>query len=263
MIEYLRANARVVGALGARSVKQTVRRPQLAAPLLVFPTLLLAIQTGGAGRAVDLPEFPPVDNFLSFMLDGAMIQSVLLAGNSGAIAIALDIEMGFTDRLFAAPISRFAIVLGRLAGTAMLGAFTAVWFIAIGLIFGASINEGVLGAIWIIVLVSAAAVAFGSLVAAIALKTGSPSVVQGLFPLIFVGLFLSTAFFPANLMLEPAASVAEYNPVSFIVNGIREPIIAGFAGEDELKALLSILGIGLLGFWLSAAAMRHRVRSGG
>jgi ABC-2 type transport system permease protein len=263
VIEYLRANARVVGALGARSVKQTVRRPQLAAPLLVFPTLLLAIQTGGAGRAVDLPEFPPVDNFLSFMLAGAMIQSVLLAGNSGAIAIALDIEMGFTDRLFAAPISRFAIVLGRLAGTAMLGAFTAVWFIAIGLIFGASINEGILGAIWIIALVSAAAVAFGSLVAAIALKTGSPSVVQGLFPLIFVGLFLSTAFFPANLMLEPAASVAEYNPVSFIVNGIREPIIAGFAGEDELKALLSILAIGAIGFWLSAVAVRSRVRTGG
>ena len=261
-LERLRANARVVAALGARSVKQTVRRPQLAAPLIVFPTLLLAIQTGGAGRAVDLPQFPPVDNFLSFMLAGAMIQSVLLAGNSGAIAIALDIEMGFTDRLFAAPISRFSIVLGRLAGTAMLGAFTAVWFIAIGLIFGASINEGILGALWIVLMVSAAAVAFGSLAAAIALKTGSPSVVQGLFPLLFVGLFLSTAFFPANLMLEPAASVAEYNPVSFIVDGIREPIISGFAGEDELKAVLSILGIGALGFWLSAVAVRSRVRTG-
>jgi ABC-2 type transport system permease protein len=263
MIERLVTDARVVAALGARSVKQTARRPQLAAPLLVFPTLLLAIQTGGAGRAVDLPQFPPVQSFLAFMLAGAMVQSVLLAGNSGAIAIALDIEMGFTDRLFAAPISRFAIVLGRLAGTAMLGAFTAVWFIAIGLIFGASIEEGFLGALWIIVMVSAAAVAFGSVVAAIALKTGSASVVQGLFPLLFVGLFLSTAFFPANLMLEPAASVAEYNPVSFIVNGIREPIVAGFAGEDELKAVASVLAIGAIGFWLSAAAVRSRVRSGG
>jgi ABC-2 type transport system permease protein len=261
--ERLAANARVVTALGSRSVKQTARRPQLAAPLLVFPTLLLAIQTGGAGRAVDLPQFPPVENFLTFMLAGAMVQSILLAGNSGAIAIALDIEMGFTDRLFAAPISRFAIVLGRLAGTAVLGAFTAVWFIAIGLIFGASIAEGVPGALWIILLVSAAAVAFGSVVAAIALKTGSASVVQGLFPILFVGLFLSSAFFPANLMLEPAAGFAEYNPISFIVEGIREPIVAGFAGEDELRAVVSILAIGALGFWMCAAAVRSRVRSGG
>ena len=55
------------------------------------------------------------------MLAGAMMQSLMLAGNSGGIALAVDIEMGFTDRLFAAPISRFAIVLGRLAGTAALG----------------------------------------------------------------------------------------------------------------------------------------------
>jgi ABC-2 type transport system permease protein len=262
VIANLAANARVVGALGARSVKQTARRPQLMAPLLVFPTLLLAIQTGGAGRAVDLPEFPPVNGFLDFMLAGAMVQSVLLASNSGAIALALDIEMGFTDRLFAAPISRYAVVLGRLAGTALLGAFTAIWFIAIGLIFGAKIAEGVLGALWIIVLVSATAVAFGAVVASIALKSNSASVVQGLFPLLFVILFLSTAFFPANLMLEPAASVAEYNPISFIVEGLREPTVDAFDGTDELKAVASVIAIGAFGLWLCSAALRGRVRRG-
>ena len=56
-----------------------------------------------------------------------------------------------------------------------------------------------------IVLVSLSAVAFGGLSAAIALYTGQASVVQGLFPLVFVILFLSSAFFPANLLLEPAA----------------------------------------------------------
>ena len=114
----LAVNARVVAALGARSVKQTFRRPQLVAPIVIFPTLLLAVQTGGAGRAVDLPGFPEVDNFLSFMLAGAMLQSCLLAGNTGGIALAVDLEIGFTDRLLAAPISRFSIVLGRLVGTA-------------------------------------------------------------------------------------------------------------------------------------------------
>jgi ABC-type multidrug transport system permease subunit len=262
MIDRLAANARVVAALGARSVRQTARRPQLAAPLFVFPTLLLAIQTGGAGRAVNLPEFPPVQSFLAFMLAGAMVQGVLLAGNSGAIALAIDIEMGFTDRLFAAPISRFAIVLGRLAGTAMLGAIVALWFIAIGLIFGATIHAGFLGGVWIVLMVSASAIAFGSLAAALALRTGSASVVQGIFPLLFVILFLSSAFFPATLMLEPAASVAQYNPLSFIVDGIREPVISGFTGHDMFKAAISVVGIAALGLWLSAIAVRARARSG-
>ena len=62
-----------------------------------------------------------MNGFLDFILAGAMIQSTLLAGNSGGIALAVDIEMGFTDRLLAAPISRYAIVLGRLAGRRSLG----------------------------------------------------------------------------------------------------------------------------------------------
>jgi ABC-2 type transport system permease protein len=262
MIESLAANARVVVALGRRSVRQTLRRPQLFAPLLLFPTALLAIQTAGAGRAVDLPQFPPVDNFLSFMLAGAMVQSIMMTGNSGAIAFAIDIEMGFTDRLFAAPISRYAVVLGRIAATAILGALIAVYFLVLGLVFGASLKEGPLAALWIIVLVSAASLSFGSIGAAIALRSNSASVVQGIFPLVFVVMFLSDAFFPANLMLDPAGWIAHYNPLSFIVNGIRQPIIDGWSLTTELKAVASVIGILSLGLVLCRLALRGRLRRG-
>jgi ABC-2 type transport system permease protein len=255
-------NLRVIGALGARSVKQTFRRPQLASPIIIFPTLLLAIQTGGAGRAVDLPGFPEVDNFLSFMLAGSMIQACLLAGNTGGIALAVDLEMGFTDRLFAAPISRFSIVLGRLAGVAALGAVTALWFIAVGLVFGASFEAGIPGMLVMILLTSLSAVAFGGISAAIALYTGTASVVQGLFPLIFVILFLSSAFFPANLLLEPAASVADYNPLSFIAEGIREPVISSLTIKTLAEALGAIALVGAISTALSALALRRRLRIG-
>jgi ABC-2 type transport system permease protein len=258
----LAVNARVVRALGMRSIRQTFRRPQLLAPIVVFPTILLAIQTGGAGGAVNLPGFPPVQSFLQFMLAGAMMQSLMLAGNSGGIALAVDIEMGFTDRLFAAPISRFTIVLGRLAGTAALGLFASLWFLAIGLIFGAHIESGVAGALLAIVLVSATAMAVGGIGAAIALRTGSASVVQGLFPLVLVVLFLSSAFFPVHLMIQPAQAIAEYNPLSFVVEGIREPIISGIDAADTLYAVLAIAGIVALGLVLSARALRHRLRVG-
>ena len=214
---------------------QTLRRPQLLAPLIVFPTALLAIQTAGAGRAVDLPGFPEVPNFLSFMLAGSIVQSVMFTGNSGAIAFAIDMEMRFTDRLYAAPIARSSVVLGRLAATATIGAIIAVYFIVLGLIFGASIHEGVPAVIWIVALTSAAAL---------------------------VILFLSDAFFPANLMLEPASWIARYNPFSFIVNGIRDPIISGWSATTELKAIASVIGIGALGFALCALAMRSRLRRG-
>ncbi len=263
MIKSLRANLRVIGALGARSVRQTFRRPQLIAPIVIFPTLLLAVQTGGAAAALTLPGFPHVQSFLQFMLAGAMMQSLMLAGNSGGIALAVDIEMGFTDRLFAAPISRFSIVLGRLAGTAVLGALSAIWFIAIGLIFGAHIEEGPAGVLVAIVLVTLAATAVGGLGAAMALRTGSASIVQGAFPLVLVVLFLSSAFFPQALMVEPAKTIAEYNPLSFIAEGLRDPIVFGFSGSEMLDAVLALAGIAILGLAMSAAALRHRLRTGG
>jgi len=261
-VSDLATTARVVRALGARSIRQTFRRPQLISPIVVFPTLLLAIQTGGAGAGIELPGFPPVQSFLQFMLAGSMMQSMMLAGNSGGIAFAVDIEMGFTDRLFAAPIPRFAIVLGRLAGTAALGLFAAIWFLAIGLLFGAEIEGGVPGALLAIALVTASALAVGGIGAAIALRSGSASVVQGLFPLVLVVLFLSSAFFPQELMIEPAKTIAEYNPLSFIVEGVREPIISGIDATQTLEAVAAILGIVVLGLVLSARALRHRLRVG-
>ena len=258
----LALNVRVVLALGARAARQTFRRPQLVSPIIIFPTLLLAIQTGGAGRAVDLPAFPEVNGFLDFMIAGAMIQSCLLAGNSGGIALAVDLEMGFTDRLFAAPISRFSIVLGRLAGTALLGAFTAVWFIVIALVFGAEIEGGVGGALLMVFFVSLSAVAFGALSAAIALYTGQASIVQGLFPLVFVILFLSNAFFPADLMQQPASAIAEYNPLSFIVTGVRDQVIGGFDLEVFAETIAALAVVGGISIGLSALALRRRLRLG-
>ena len=130
MIQTLGANARVVAALGRRSILQTLRRPQLLAPLIVFPTALLAIQTAGAGRAVDLPGFPEVPNFLSFMLAGSIVQSVMFTGNSGAIAFAIDMEMRFTDRLYAAPIVPKARAEAEVRATIQITAGTPSWMLA-------------------------------------------------------------------------------------------------------------------------------------
>ncbi len=253
---------RVVASLGRRSVLQTLRRPQLAAPLIIFPTLLLAIQSAGAGRAIDLPGFPPVDSFLDFLLAGAMVQSAMFAGNTAGIALAVDIEMGFTDRLLTAPIPRFAIVAGRLMGTGALGAITAIWFLVVGVLFGVRIDEGIPGALLMFVLVTLSALAFGSLGAALALRTGSASVVQGMFPLVFVILFMSTAFFPQDLLVEPASTIAEYNPLSFIAEAVRDPVISSFSISDLLKGIGGIALVGAAGVTLSARALKRRIRVG-
>jgi ABC-2 type transport system permease protein len=255
-------NARVVGALGRRSVMQAFRRPQFLAPIIVFPSLFLAVNTGGAGRAVDLPQFPPVHGFLDFQLAGAMLQSTMLAGVSGAIALAMDIEMGFIDRLVVAPIARASFVLGRLVATGVLGVVAGTWFIAVGLVFGAQIKAGVPGVVVVIVLVALNAVAWGLVGAALALKSGRASVAQGIFPIVFVILFLSSAFFPRQLLHQPAKAIADWNPMSLIAEGLREPVINGLTLEHTAKGLGGIAIVAAVGTALSAWALRARLESG-
>lgn len=257
----LAADLRVIAALGRRSVRNTFRHPQYLAPIIVFPSLFLAINVGGAGRAVDLAGFPEVHGFLDFQLAAGILQSALLAAVQGGTGLALDIELGFTDRLLAAPISRPAIVLGRLVSTFVLGAIAAAWFIAIGLLFGAEILGGVLGALIVLLLGGLCAASFGALAAALALRSGTASVVQGTFPLVFVILFLSSAFFPAHLMQEPAASAAEYNPLSLIADGIRDPVIHELSGRVALDGFAGVAIVAMLGLVASTLALRGRLRA--
>ena len=255
-------NLRVVQALGRRSVSQAFRRPQFLAPIIVFPSLFLAVNTGGAGRAVDLPAFPKVHGFLDFQLAGSITQSTMLAGVSAGIALALDIEIGFIDRLIVAPISRASIVLGRLVATVVLGAVSGVWFLTIGLIFGAHIQGGVAGFLLVVAMTALCAGAFGLIGSALALKAQAASVVQGIFPLVFVVMFLSSAYFPRNLLLQPARSIADWNPMSMIAEGLRDPIIYGLSWSALGKGLGGIAIFGAIGAVASAFAMRARLRTG-
>jgi ABC-2 type transport system permease protein len=255
-------NIRVVAALGRRSVVQAFRRPQFLAPILVFPTLFLAVNTGGAGRAVDLPNFPQVHGFLDFQLAGAMLQSTMLAGVSGAIALAMDIEIGFIDRLVAAPISRASFVLGRLMATGVMGVLAGAWFLTIGLAFGAHIAGGVVGALVVIVLVGLNALAWGMVGAALALKSGRASTAQSIFPIVFVILFLSSAYFPRELLLEPARTIADWNPMSLIAESLREPVIDGLSVGATLKGLGGIAIVSAVGIVLASAALRSRLNAG-
>jgi ABC-2 type transport system permease protein len=252
---------RVVLLLARRSLRQTFRRPQLLAPILVFPTLFLVANVGGGGSATRLEGFPHVHGFLDFELPAAMMQSAMVAGVSSGIALALDVELGFIDRLIAAPIRRSSVVTGRLLATGVLGVFAGTWFLAIGLIGGAHVQGGALGALALLVLLGLASMSFGGLAAALALRSGRASVVQGIFPIVLVILFLSSAFFPRELMQEPARSVAAWNPLSMIADGLREPVISGLSASNLATGLAGVAIVGAVAALLTAWGLRGRLRA--
>jgi ABC-2 type transport system permease protein len=247
-------------ALTRRAVVNALRRPQFIAPLVMFPTLFLAVNVGGLNRTTGLQGFPAVEGFLDFQLAAAMTQSLLLGGVAAGIAMALEIEGGFFDRLVAAPIPRTAIVLGRVLAAGVLAVGQVIYFTVLGLVFGASIKGGVLGVVLIVAMGMLAGIGFGAIGTTLALRARSAATVQGIFPLVFVILFVSTAFFPENLLSSPSDVIAAYNPLSYIADGLRDPIISTASAGPVLEGFAAAAGIAAAGITLSVLALRGRLR---
>jgi len=247
-------------ALARRALRNAFRRPQFLAPLLIFPSLFLAVNVGGLERTTQLPGFEDVNGFLDFQLAAAITQSTLLGGVTAGIATALDIEGGFFDRLVASPIPRVALVFGRLMATAVLAALQTCWFLAIGLIFGAEIVAGVPGALLVIAIGIVTGVAFAALGMLLAFRAKNASIVQGIFPLVFVILFVSSAFFPRNLLQAPADWLAEYNPLSYMAEGMRDPIISSISAGKIAEGFAAAGGVAIVATVLAIVALRGRLR---
>ncbi len=247
-------------ALARRALRNSLRRPQFLAPLVLFPTLFLALNVGGLERTTDLPGFPRVDGFLDFQLAAAITQSLLLGGVSAGIAAALDIEGGFFDRLAAAPTPRIAIVLGRVLAGGVIAAAQVVYFLVLGLVFGAEIKGGALGILCVLAIGITAGTGFSALGVMLALRAKNASTVQGIFPLVFVILFVSSAFFPADLLSSPADVIAAYNPLSYIAEGMRQPIAFSNEAAPVLEGIAAAAGVSAAAIWLSVRALRGRLR---
>jgi ABC-2 type transport system permease protein len=247
-------------ALARRALRGVLRKPQFVAPLVVFPTFFLAVNVGGLSRTTGLPGFPKVHGFLDFQLAAGITQSLLLGGVSAGIAVALEIEMGFFDRLAASPIPRVAMVFGRLGAAAVLGVLQAVYFLVLGFVFGAHVAGGVVGVLVVLLIASVAAVGFSGFGVMLALLARNASTVQGIFPLVFVVLFVSSAFFPRALLEEPARGVARFNPLSYIADGMRDPIIHPVAWTSVLEGLAAAAGVAAVFIVLSVVALRGRLR---
>ena len=249
-------------ALSRRAVVNISRRPAAIVPALVFPLMFLALTSAAMARTIELPGFPPVESFVQFAIATTILQGSLFGATSAGADMAKDIEDGFFERLVASPVARTSILVGRVAGAATLGFVQAWLFIGIALVFGTHIEGGLLAMALISVVAAVAAAGIGSMSMAFGLRSGSSEAVQGSFPLIFVMLFFSSAFFPRTLMDGWFRDVATWNPLSRLIEALREQVIFGVDFGEFLVALGVATGILVFGVTVAGMALRGRLARG-
>ncbi len=224
------AAAAQVGAVAGRSLRRTARQPASAVPPLVFPVALMLVNTGGLKASTLLPGFP-TDSFLAFALAVPFIQGALFSTMNAGTDLARDIQTGFLNRLSLTPLRGSALLAGQLAGIVALGLVQAVFYVVVGLVVGVDFASGPVGILVLLLFAAVVSLGFGALGCFLALRTGSGEAIQGLFPVLFVFLFLSSMNTPRNLIaVDWFRAVATVNPVSYLIECVRSLIITGWDG---------------------------------
>ena len=146
--------------LGGRALREALRTPEALAPTLFIPVFFLIVNFGQAGKIFPSSSTPFLhgQTYAAFQLP----ISLLLAASFGSAALYLveDIEGGYFDKLRAAPVSRSALVIGRLHAEAVKSLFITTVLVVLALPFGVSVASGPLGFLLLLVLTSLWAVVF-------------------------------------------------------------------------------------------------------
>ena len=248
-----------IGAVARRSALATYRQRALLLFPMVFPLILFAINGSALSRATEIPGFP-TSSYRAFLIAMPFVQGAMFVSISAGTSLARDIETGFLNRLALTPLRSEAMLLGQLGGAFVVACVQAVVYLLVGLATGVAFASGVGGVLVLLSLSIAISFAFACLGGLLALRLGSGEAIQGIFPLLFVTLFLSSATLPRNIIKAAwFREVATYNPVSYLLEGLRSLVIQGWNAQAlELAFGFAALLAGI-SLALSSTAMKSRL----
>jgi ABC-2 type transport system permease protein len=239
-------------SVAGRALRAVPREPEALIPALIVPIFFFAMNVGSL---TDISSFAGVDDFEAFQLPVATVFAV--TGISRASALVTDIQSGYFDRLFVSPVDRYSLLLGLMAADLVLVMALCVPVLALGFILGVGFATGPVGVLAFLILSRLWGLAFTGFPYAIALCTGNPGAVNSSFILFFPFAFLTTTFLPQEALTSWLAAVADYNPVMYLLAGLRALISDGWVLADLLPAVGAVALVALVSFyWPSAPCAR-------
>jgi ABC-2 type transport system permease protein len=237
--------------LGQRALREGWRTPEALLPTLFIPLFFLVVNVGQAAKIFpgETTDFLHGQGYGAFQLPS----SLLLAASFGTAALFLveDIEGGYFDKLRSAPISRTAIVLGRLIAELAKGLLISILIVVLGMIFGITIASGVLGFVLLVTLTALWACVFVGFMQLIALSTRSAAATNSGGLVFFPLLFLTPNFVPRDLLTRPMEIAATLNPVTYLMEALRSLILEDLDWSSIWRGFAVVIVLGALMLYLN------------
>jgi ABC-2 type transport system permease protein len=240
-----------------RSLRVLLRVPSAVIPPLFIPVFFLVVNTAALGNLSNSPVLQGT-NYVAFFVPVSILLTVSSAGSGSGLALVQDIDAGYFDKLLLAPISRTSVLVSRLMVDGTRAAAQALLVVAVSLLIGGEIAAGFVGVVLLVVMSFLFGLAYAGIGLTIALRTGSTEATQASFIIFFPLVFLAPTFVPLDFLAEWLQTVAQLNPVTYVLLGMRSLTTEGIVAAELAKAFAAILGLAALLLFSAFRALRAR-----
>ncbi|WP_022893144.1 ABC transporter permease [Agromyces subbeticus] len=232
-----------------RSFRHSVRDVEAMLMAIMLPTMLMLMFTFIFGNAID-----PSGGYVDYVVPGIILLCAGFGASSTAISVSRDMTTGIIDRFRTMPLRSGAVLTGHVVASLVRNLVATGVVIVVALLVGFRPVATPLEWLAAFGLVALYILAITYLFAAIGLAASSPEAASGFgFILLFLP-YLSSAFVPVETMPEWLQWIAEYQPITPIIETIRGFLMDTPVGDTVWWALGWCLGILLIsilwGSWL-------------
>lgn len=236
--------------MGVRDMRALLRQPWWIAISLAQPLVYLLIYTQLFQKVTEIPGFQ-ASSYIDFFAPGVVIVTALFSGSWAGMSVIQDLDRGVVDRFLVSPVTRSALIAGRLMQQALVAIIQSLIIVVISLALGASYPGGVFGVVVLFLAAVLLGASFGALSIAAALVMRKEESVIGAVQLLVLPLtFLSSVFMQRSLMPSWMQDVASFNPVEWATTAGRAAVSA-----DRDWSMIGLHGLYLLLFATFAAGL--------
>jgi ABC-type multidrug transport system permease subunit len=244
-----------IGVLVRRALNEITRVPGAAIPGVLAPTIFFLGLTSVFGSLTLLPGFT-THSYQSFLIPVSLLQGAAFTGAATGVNLARDIEQGWFDRLLASPAPRPVLLAGLVLSASLRSLLPAAFLLIVGLAVGAH-WPGLLGLVIALSLVMGMAVVAATWGTSLAFRFRTQSAAPVMQVGMFLAVLLTTAYAPLDLLTGWLQSVARNNPVTQVVEAVRQGFTGSVTWSDTWPGYVALLGLAAVLTFFALRGMRR------
>ena len=242
-------------ALTGRSLRHITRSPDTIITTTIMPIAFLLLFVYVFGGAINTGS----DSYVNYLLPGILLITIASGISYTAFRLFLDMKSGIFERFQSMPIARSSVLWAHVLTSLVANLISVVVVVLVALLMGFRSGAGVLAWLAVAGILMLFTLALTWLAVIPGLTAKSPDGASAFsYPLIFLP-FISSAFVPTDSMPGAVRAFAENQPVTTIVNTIRDLLTQQPVGTDIWIALAWLVGILIVAYTFAMATYRRKI----